>query len=79
MNIGVYEAKLKLSELLEKVRAGGEVVITKHGRPVARIVPIGAPAAADRVRAVRAIRAFSKRLDIRTRVPLRKLIEAGRD
>jgi prevent-host-death family protein len=38
--VGAYEAKTHLSELLEKVEAGEEIVITKHGAPVARLVPV---------------------------------------
>lgn len=38
--IGVFEAKNKLSALLGKVEAGEEVTITRHGKPVARIVAI---------------------------------------
>jgi prevent-host-death family protein len=41
--VGAYEAKTHLSRLLEEVEAGGEVVVTKHGRPIARIVPIEEP------------------------------------
>jgi prevent-host-death family protein len=36
---GVAQLKAKLSEYLARVRAGEEVLITEHGRPVARIVP----------------------------------------
>ena len=36
---GIYEAKTKLSELIERVAAGEEIVITRHGTPVARLVP----------------------------------------
>jgi prevent-host-death family protein len=36
-NVSVAEAKAKLSELLDKVEAGEEIVITRHGRPVARL------------------------------------------
>jgi prevent-host-death family protein len=79
MNVAVYEAKSKLSELLDKVCAGKEVVITSHGEPIARLVPMNAPAAPDRARAVREVRALSKRLNIRAGISLRKLIEEGRD
>ena len=79
MNVAVYEAKSKLSELLDKVCAGKEVVITRHGEPIARLVPVNAPAAPDRARAVREVRALSKRLNIRAGISLRKLIEDGRD
>lgn len=38
--MGAFEAKTHLSELLAKVEAGEQVTITKHGRPVARLVPV---------------------------------------
>jgi prevent-host-death family protein len=42
--IGAYEAKTKFSELLSRVaEAGAEFVITKHDRPVARLVPAVKP------------------------------------
>jgi prevent-host-death family protein len=37
--IGTFEAKNQLSALLELVAQGEDVVITRHGRPVARLVP----------------------------------------
>lgn len=37
--VGAYEAKTRLSELLDHVEAGESVVITRHGHPVARLVP----------------------------------------
>jgi prevent-host-death family protein len=37
--VGAYEAKTTLSALLTLVEGGGEVIITKHERPVARLVP----------------------------------------
>lgn len=41
-SVGLFEAKAKLSELCERVARTGEVVmITKRGRAVARLVPIG--------------------------------------
>ncbi len=46
--VGAFEAKTHLSSLLDKVAAGEEVVITKHGKAVARLV--GAQAF-DRARA----------------------------
>jgi prevent-host-death family protein len=38
--VGAYQAKTHLSELLEKVEAGEEITITKHGAPVAKLVPV---------------------------------------
>src|SRR5205809_838645 len=53
---GVREARQNLSALLDEVKKGREVVITEHGRPVAKLVPPdrprgkGVPALARRVR-----------------------------
>lgn len=41
--LDVQDASSKLSELIERVRAGDEVVITLDGKPVARIVPAEQP------------------------------------
>jgi len=37
--IPVSDAKARFSELIDKVEKGATVVITRHGRPVARLVP----------------------------------------
>ncbi len=41
ITVGAFEAKTKLSELLDRVERGEEVVITRHGKMVARMVPEG--------------------------------------
>ena len=41
--IGVTQAKAQLSALLDRADAGEEIVITKHGRPLARLIPLEAP------------------------------------
>lgn len=38
--INVYEAKTHLSRLLDRAEAGEEILITRHGRPVARLAPV---------------------------------------
>jgi prevent-host-death family protein len=38
ITVGAFEAKTKLSELLDRVERGEEVTITRHGKPVARLV-----------------------------------------
>ena len=57
MQIGAFEAKNTLGALLDRVEQGEEVVITRHGKPVARLAPCtttidreGAKAALDRIR-----------------------------
>jgi prevent-host-death family protein len=39
--VGVYEAKTRLPKLLDEVERGESITITRHGRPVARLVPLG--------------------------------------
>ena len=38
--VGAFEAKTHLSRLLDKVEAGEEATITRHGEPVAKLVPV---------------------------------------
>lgn len=40
--VGAYDAKTHLPRLLDEVAKGRSVTITKHGRPVARLVPVDA-------------------------------------
>ncbi len=39
-SVGIFEAKTHLSQLLDQVEAGEKFVITRHGKPVARLVPV---------------------------------------
>jgi len=39
MQVGAFEAKNTLGSLLDRVESGEEIVITRHGRAVARLVP----------------------------------------
>ncbi len=39
-NVAIFEAKARFSELLAAVQAGEEVSITKHGKPVVRMVAV---------------------------------------
>ena len=58
--IAAFDAKTRLSELLRHVEQGEQYVITRHGRPVARLLPVDATAAVPSPTAVAAeIRAFS--------------------
>ena len=49
--VGAFEAKNKLSELLDRAERGEEVVITRRGRPVAKLVPIKSASEGERSRA----------------------------
>jgi len=37
--VGVFDAKTRLSHLLDQVEQGDSIIITRHGRPVAQLVP----------------------------------------
>jgi prevent-host-death family protein len=41
MEVNIHEAKTQFSKLLRRVAAGEEIVISKAGKPVAKIVAIG--------------------------------------
>jgi prevent-host-death family protein len=76
--IGSFEAKNKLSALLDQVEHGAEIVITRHGRAVARLVPAGP--AFDRKKAKRAaagLREASKGVMLRG-IKIKDLINEGR-
>lgn len=63
MQVGTFEAKNRLSALLEMVAAGEEVTITRNGKPVARLVPVEArdlESARNAAEGLRAIRARSR-------------------
>jgi prevent-host-death family protein len=75
--IGIDDARSKLSELIERVQSGEEVVLTRHGEPVARLVPEKRRQKRSRAAAVARIRALARKLDIRD-VDIRKLIEESR-
>jgi prevent-host-death family protein len=65
MEIGTFEAKNRLSELLDKVELGEEIVITRRGRPVARIVPITDRRDVERARrAAQRIRELAKEMNL---------------
>lgn len=66
--IGVRELKTNLSAALDRVEAGEAIKVTRHGRPVAEIVPAGARRSDDRLRALLA--------DGRIAVPTRSLPSA---
>jgi prevent-host-death family protein len=51
--VGAFEAKTKLGQLLDQVEHGEEIVITRHGRPVARLTSV--EPGFDRERARRAV------------------------
>ena len=57
--IGVFHAKTHLSDLLERVEAGEEFVITRRGQPIARLIPAAGRQAELVHRAVEELGSFS--------------------
>lgn len=78
VEIGSYEAKTKLPELLRGVQAGKRYTITLRGEPVADLVPAEGTKQADVVAAVEAMRQFMREAPPVRGVDLKALIDEGR-
>lgn len=75
VTVNLAQAKAHLSELLDKVEAGEEVVITRHGRAVAHISPAARPKKPLRFQELAEFRAAMPRL----RRPSADLLREARD
>ena len=75
-DIGAYEAKTHFSALLDRVERGEVITITKHGRPVARLVPINNADLERRRAAIERLKEFRKGRTLG--VPIKQLVEEGR-
>ena len=78
-----FEAKTRFGELLDRVSKGEEVVITRHDKPVARLVPEGAQRHDEVRRAVEGLMALQQRIRRRSKSKVsdrdvRSAIEEGR-
>ncbi len=81
--VTAFEAKTRFGELLERVSQGEEVVITRHDKPVARLIPEGAQRLDEVRRSVQGLRDLQERVRRRSKVKLsdrevRVAIEEGR-
>ncbi len=59
--IGAFEAKTHFSALLEKVEKGGHIIITKHGHPVAKLVPVSGSDREQTKQAIERIKSFCQK------------------
>ncbi len=76
--VGSFEAKTHLPQLLERAAKGEEFTITKHGKPVARLVPaLSARPKPDVQAAVEAMKQFRKGRSLGGS-SIREMIEEGR-
>jgi prevent-host-death family protein len=76
MDIGVYQAKTHLAELLAKVAHGEHITITRHGRAVARLVPAEPVRELDVRGVIKELKSLAK--GRRTDMPIREMIAEGR-
>lgn len=83
--ITAFEAKTRFGELLERVARGEEIVITRHEKPVARIVPEGRRSLEQVRQAVAALNQLRLRIDGRSQgksklsdAEVRDALEEGR-
>ena len=74
--VGAYEAKTKLGALLDEVAKGHSVTITRHGAPVAVMMPANRPVVPALGETVASLRAFRKGRVLGASV--RDLIDEGR-
>lgn len=75
--VGLFDAKTHLSALLERVAQGQEITITKHGTPVALLVPAGNRQKKDPRKVAERIRALRRGVKLKG-LTVRQLIEEGR-
>ena len=68
--VTAFEAKTHFGKLLERVAKGEEVVITRHDKPVARLVPEGAQRLDEVRRAVAGLRELQRRIRRRSKAKL---------
>jgi prevent-host-death family protein len=75
--VGTFAAKTHLSTLLEEVERGEEITITRHGRAIARLVPVGSISSDGLADTVARLKAF-RRGRFLGDVSVKALIEEGR-
>ena len=76
--IGAYEAKTRLPELLRQVKAGKRFTITNRGKAVADLVPSESVKPRNKPAAVEKFMAFMRDNPVRGAVNIREFIEQGR-
>ena len=77
--IGAYEAKTKLPELLRQVRAGKRFTITNRGKAIADLVPSLSLKPKDKFAAVEKFKTFMRENPVRAVARIKELIAEGRE
>lgn len=76
-HVGTYEAKTQLTRLLERVAGGEQITITRHGVPVAKLVPVSETERLDPETAVERLKQLSKTVTL-DGLSIRDMINEGR-
>lgn len=80
--IGAFEAKTHLGELLMEVGHGASYLITKRGKPIAQLVPFSKAKISTEIDLLAAVEALKTKIatqyGIETEISLREMIDAGR-
>ena len=79
--VGAYEAKTHLPQLLDRVEGGETITITRHGKPVAKLIPAsGETARPDVKKVIEEMKRFQKEHGptLGPDLTIRELIEEGR-
>lgn len=77
--IGAYEAKTRLPELLRQVKAGRRFTITNRGEAIADLVPSEAARTRNHKAVIERFQKFIDANPVRGHVNVKELIEEGRD
>ena len=75
--VGAYEAKTRLSQLIDEAAKGEEIIITKHGVPVAALIPVAGSSQQDPQVTIADIKVFRRGRRL-ARLSIRQLVEDGR-
>jgi prevent-host-death family protein len=77
-SVGSYEAKTHLPKLLERVARGEKILITRHGRPVAMLVPAPSEPKRNLRDVIRRMKTLRQRNKLGAELSIRELINEGR-
>jgi prevent-host-death family protein len=79
-SVGSYEAKTHLPRLLSQVEKGESFIITKRGKPIARVIPAEEHPGRDVLNIIREFRAYSRpqARTLGSRSEIKKMTEEGR-
>ena len=78
VEIGAYEAKTRLPELLQQVKAGRQFTITNRGKAIADLVPSQKSVPKDKAAAIERFRKFMQTNPVRAKMDIAQLIKEGR-